>query len=69
MGMQAQTHFKWWITEIRARNCDTGFILVQAFALVECSTDRSIALRRVIAGVLVFSKESFPVPFIAQWWI
>jgi hypothetical protein len=30
-----------------------GFILVQAFALVQCSVDRSIVLRRVIAGVLV----------------
>jgi hypothetical protein len=30
-----------------------GFILVQACALVQCSADRSIALRRVTASVLV----------------
>jgi hypothetical protein len=32
-------------------------ILVQAYALAQCSVDRSIALGRVTTGVLVCSKR------------
>lgn len=36
--MQAQTHFEWWITKIRARKWDKRFILVQA-----CESPRNLA--------------------------
>jgi hypothetical protein len=65
-GMQARTHSKWWIMEIRARNWDTRFILVKAFALAQCSVDSSIVLRHVTAGVLVCRKKVAP-PFYSSW--
>jgi hypothetical protein len=41
-------------------NLDTGVILVQTFAQVQCSVDRSIALRRVTASVLVWEGGALP---------
>jgi hypothetical protein len=43
-----------------------GIILVQVFALVQCSADRSIALRRATACVLVSRTRRGAFPFISQ---
>jgi hypothetical protein len=41
-------------------NLDTRVILVQTFAQVQCSVDRSIALRHVTASVLVWEGGTLP---------